>query len=138
MSKEFKQKECIWDIPEDKRHCEFCAANCINPHATSETTATIVRKTTDKIPTDFTMTEASAELEQAAEAYENSLESNTPYLVTDVFKAGAEWQKDIIKKEINDILNDCVARFGCRTSDYYEGATDACKYLLKKYAEIEK
>ena len=147
------KQECIWGIPENKRNCKYCTANCVNAHATSETTVTIAQKTTDKIPTDptdFTMTEASGELkelEQAARIYSSPGAQKDPEHWADypynpeikrAVMYGAEWQKDIIKKEINDILNDCVARFGCRTPDYYDGAVDACKFLLNKYKEEKK
>ena len=106
MKQELEQKECIWDIPEDKRHCEFCTANCVNAHAVSTSTeveqAAIAQKTTDKVPTDFTMTEASAELEQVAKylyPYEKVTLARGNICLScwkvkrDAFKAGAEWQK---------------------------------------------
>lgn len=82
-------------------------------------------------------------LEQAAEEYAfGNLDDAALYGCTisgriAAFKAGAGWMRDIVEKEINDVLNDCVARLGCRTPDYYEGATDACKYLLNKYKELK-
>lgn len=81
------------------------------------------------------------DLEKAVEEYiekRASLAPNESWDIEDMRAAvrfGAEWQIDIVKKDINGILTDCTTKSGCRTPDYYEGATDACKYLLNKYKE---
>ena len=79
------KQECIWDIPEDKRHCEYCTANCVNAHAVSTPTEL------EQAAGEFA---AKAAPMTAEDACFNSFRIIAlRELLTRAFKAGAEWMK---------------------------------------------
>ena len=129
LKQELEQKECIWNTPEDKRHCEFCSAYC-NKFPTISTTTT---QTLEQAAGDYIVQLNREDLEGGFNAAFNA------------FKAGAEWRLEQVKADLKLILENFQKRaehgekaFDAGCPQFYQGQIFIISRLLTWCREYKR